>query len=69
MENKCIICLEKKESSMVSVKEWIIDGKSEAIAGEDLHIHAECLSNELCIERPEGFMYGRITLGTENEKS
>ena len=53
---------DRKASELVAIKEWIIDGKTEAKEGEQLYIHSECLSNQLHIERPEGFLYGRITL-------
>ena len=65
---KCIVC-KKKTKDGLEIKEWIIDGKSEAVAGETLQVHPKCLSNQLFIERPEGFVYGRITLGKDEEKT
>ena len=56
------LSLDKKASELVAVKEWIIDGKTEAKEGEQLYMHTECLSDQLHIERPEGFIYGRITV-------
>ena len=59
---------DKKASELVAIKEWIIDGKTDAKEGEQLYMHAECLSDQLHIERPEGFIYGRITLGNETNE-
>lgn len=67
-ETKCIICRKKaSDPNRIQLKEWISDGKSEAIAGETLPVHTKCLSDTLYIERPEGFVYGRITLGKDEK--
>lgn len=62
------LSINKKTSELVAIKEWIIDGKTEAKEGEQLYIHSECLSDQLYIERPEGFVYGRLTLGKDEVK-
>ena len=67
-DKKCIICKEvASDPNSIDLKEWIIDGKTEAIAGETLPVHSKCLSDTLYVERPEGFVYGRITLGKDEE--
>ena len=58
---------DKNASELVAIKEWIIDGKTEAKEGEQLYVHSECLSDQLHIERPEGFIYGRITVKEEDK--
>ena len=69
-DSKCIICRDNKSrTDSIILKEWIIDGKSDAKLGESLEVHSECLSNSLYVERPEGFVYGRISLGKDEEKS
>ena len=59
---KCIICNKKKGKTDFKIKEWIIDGKNPATEGVTHNVHSECLSGNLYIEKPEGFIYGRITL-------
>ena len=49
-------------AKVVTVKEWIIDGKNPAKEGVTHSVHSECLSERLYIEKPEGFIYGRVTL-------
>jgi len=66
-ESKCAICSEETTKNTIELKEWIIDGKSEAKAGDKVPVHADCLTNSLYIERPEGFVYGRITLHKEDK--
>jgi len=60
--SKCILCGKKKGKVDFKIKEWIIDGKNPAKEGVTHSVHSECLSERLYIEKPEGFIYGRVTL-------
>ena len=59
---KCIICNKKKGTTDFKIKEWIIDGVNAAKEGVTHSVHSSWLSDRLYIEKPEGFVYGRITL-------
>ena len=69
-ENKCIICTDNsnKSSETIILKEWIIDGKNDAKLGKDLPVHSKCLSNNLYIERPAGFVYGKVAIGKDKKQ-
>jgi len=69
MKTKCLICGKKNKESFVSVTEWIIDPPKEATTGKkDMSIHTSCLDNKLYIERPDGFVYGRINIHKPKKK-
>ena len=70
MEKECIICKgedPKVAPPIIHIKEWIIDGKTEAKHGDKLIVHVSCLDDQLYVERPEGFVFGRISLGKEDK--
>ena len=62
MKTKCLICSEKNKKPSVILTEWIINKKDEAHEGKKREVHAECLSERLYYEDPEGFIYGRIKI-------
>ena len=62
MKTKCLICNKKDSKTSITVTEWIIKDGQDAKIGEDVEIHASCLSKKLYVERPEGFIHGKVAI-------
>jgi hypothetical protein len=62
MKTKCLICGKKDKNSSLLVTEWLISPPKEAKLGKDKEIHTDCLSGKLYIEKPGGFVYGKIII-------
>ena len=70
MKTKCLICNEKDSKSSVILTDWIIAEKNgeNAKIGKKKEIHSGCLTEKLYIERPTGFIYGRISIFKPKKK-
>jgi|TARA_B100001971_G_C17751605_1_gene315728 hypothetical protein len=68
MKTKCLICNKKNSKSSVSITDWIIKSGENAKMGRKKEIHSSCLTEKLYIERPTGFVYGRVSIFKPKKK-